>query len=189
MPSNVAAAFDAYREAAAHHASRPFTRESYAKVEAVREALCAALNYPRVTDHLGEYTNLHERDIPGHKRATRQADGLYRYSGYHTPVTAEQLALELARHEARSIELEKWFLTEPVERFIAGARVLYKGFDEKCYMAQFIRAKVVPFVRINEIIDLFKYPRRMEPVMGESEARAFFATLPEPFFTSHFQNS
>lgn len=177
-----AKAFAAYREAAALHAIQP----SYAKLEKARAALCQALNYPRVTDHLGEYTNLHERDIPGHRKAVREASGLYRYSGYSCPVPADVLAEQLARYEARSEELEKWFQTEPVERFIAGSRVLYKGFDEKCYMAQFIRAEV-PHLRINEIVDLFEYPRRMEPIMGEAEARAFFANLPDPFFTAHFK--
>lgn len=187
--SAIASAFAAYREAAAHHAMQPYyTRESYAKVEEARATLCKALNYPRVTDHLGEYTNLHERDIPGYRKAHQVEPDKWNYSGWHSPISAEELAKALAAAEARSEELERWFQTDPVERFIAGARVIYKGFGEKCYMAQFIRTDV-PHLRVNEVVDLFEYPRLMEPLMGESEARSFFARLPDPFFTAHFKNS
>lgn len=191
--------FATYREACALHAIQPqFDRNTYAAIETARADLCRALGYSRVHDHLGEYCNLHERDIPAARKPVTvspmfadksRPDAVYSLNGFCKPITKAEVAETLARHEARSAELERWFMTPADDRFIAGHPIVYSGLaregeQPKCYMARYVKAgaDAVPYLDVLAIEDTFRRRKAMQPTMWESEARAFFANVGEYTF-------
>jgi hypothetical protein len=165
-------------------------------MDTARKKLCEALGYKRVHDHLGEYCNLHERDIHGYRDAKRvsslclspedEAQGRnWSYNGFCRNITYAELQEMNRVAIARSAELERWFLLDPVEKFIAGAAVVYRGLkDEDWYVARFIRGRDVPSVRI-EKGEFFSSHFERQPVMSESAARSFFLNLGQVTFTKH----
>ncbi|MFI5423147.1 MAG: hypothetical protein ACHQWH_04325 [Nitrososphaerales archaeon] len=168
---------------------------SHFDLDDARKALCVTLGYKRVHDHLGEYCNLHERDIPGYIAATRvsllclsDADisqgRNWSYNGLCRPVTYDKLQEMYREAVARSAELERWFMLEPVEKFIGGSPVIYRGLSGDPYIARFVPAgrDAVSSVRI-EKIDFLTSRFEQQPIMSESEARSFFANLGEVTFT------
>jgi hypothetical protein len=181
-------AIDAYI-AAALAWSTPEIRSSYTALDAARKAMTEALGYRRVHDDLGEFCNLHERDIPGYLHARpvspmvnskeRIAAGeIYSFSGWSTPVAEKELARLLAAARTRSDELVAWFLMPAVDRFLAGSHVGYRGLDgESYYVALYNHREAVPFLRVEKCVGLFDRDLVMQPIMGEHEARTFFANL------------
>jgi hypothetical protein len=158
-------------------------RRLYAELEHARTSLTVALGYDRVRDHLGEYVNLHERDIPNCRAATQLACGRWSYSGFHNPVTRDDLDARLARHEVRSLELEQWFTMPSDDRFIAGAQIRYTGLrNGTVYTARYVSRAEVPYIEIREVRGFDDCPVVASPLMAEHEARSYFRNIPDARF-------
>lgn len=120
MSATIAAAFKEYEATARNYRSRRAGHVSYSVVEAARAALCKAIGYDWVHDHLGEYCNLHERDIPGCLHASPIGPDLYSFSGYFAPVSKATLDAKLRKHRNRSRTLKSRLALAPIDRFIVG---------------------------------------------------------------------
>lgn len=183
------AAFDAYKAAAADYrtpvenACPSDRRNAYAVVERTRQALCIALGYERVHDHLGEFCNIHERDIPGHKYVSRTADGLVSYNGFCVAVSQEQNVGMLAICEMRAVELETWFHTAPVDRFVAGASVVFER-DGLHLVARYDGEIIITSIR-----DFFDRVLISRIETSEVAARDWFTALENPVFVKMYGES
>lgn len=138
-PATRKAAIAAYVETASAYATRA---ADYRTLDAARGALARALDYERVHDHLGEFCNLHERDLPNWRNASLTADGHWRYSGWASPVTTAERARLEAIDVARDHALRKWFESGPVARFLAGASVNYLN-DGEGFRAGYARGRIM----------------------------------------------
>ena len=184
-------------------AARAYRRRKieYRELESARAVMLASLGYDRAYSYMGEFCNLHERDFPGNihaannpryydERGRRMGGGrYYQFSGWHMAITWEEHAANMTRDRERARYLQSMFLLPPVERFIRGWSVVYPGLDGKSYMAAWRPNSDcgLPYMTVVEIAGMFDRRLRMQPIMGENQARSFFANLPDPAFQENYR--
>lgn len=165
---------------------RPDTyRVSYAALETARAAMLAVLGYENVYSYMGEFCNLHERDFPAGIHPIRTADGKYQYSGWQTPIALEKHREALTAQRQRALYLFRMFCLLPVERFLAGWHVQYRGKESDSYFTAMRRINAetgVGYVLTIQHTGMFAQHVHSRRIMDDSELREFFYDLDSPVF-------
>lgn len=177
-------------------AARAYRRDAirYSELEAARAAMFKALGYERAYSYMGEFCNLHERDIPSHIKASARpcyydkahaaAGRIYRYSGFQQPVDLATHRANCTTARQRSRYLQSIFLLSPVDRFIHGWSIVYLGKDGKGYMTAWRGSS--SYLTVLETIGMFDRRLEWQGIMSEPEARAFFAGISDPHFQDNY---